>query len=784
MTLSTGIRASDGTAMANAVSWSFTTQGPLTVSSRTPAPLASGVSPATDVRAQFSRALDGATVTGSTFTLTAPGGAAVAATVSYDAATRTARLLPSAQLAQLSTYTATLTTGIRASDDGEPLASAVTWTFSTSSGATPPPVATTLSPAAGAVGVALDATVRATFDRDLDPDTVNGQSVFLRDAADTPLAGTVSYDAATRTVTFRPTAALAPGDVYRATITTAVRSAAGTPLASDLTWSFTAADCPCSLLLGQTPAQTGLPVRDGRPNPGPWTYELGMKFKVDQDMRLTSLKYYKSPGETGTHIGRLWSSSGTQLAQATFAGETASGWQSQALATPVNLTAGQTYVTSVGLNTSYVLSQYGLQSELKTGPLRSIADGANGVYASAAGTFPTSSYRSSNYFVDVVVRRPTSTGAAPQVASVSPVQGANNVAADGDVRATFDMALDAGSVDSTTVSLRTSGGTVVPATVSYDGATNTAILRPSSTLSRATTYTGRLTTGIRSSEGTPLASQFQWNFTTAAAPVPRVTSTSPVDGATGIGTAVSVRATLTPALDPATVNGTTFTLTGPSGAVAAAVSYDAATGQATLDPTASLTGGVTYTANLSTGVRSSEGAALASAVSWSFTTAGCPCSLYPASATPATTGLDVRDGRSGTGPFTYELGTKIQVSSGTRLTALSFYKSPGETGTHVGRVWTGAGASLGTVTFTGETASGWQEQALATPITLAPGQVYVVSVGMNTRFVATLDGLATARTSGPLSSVVGTNGVFASAAGVFPTGSYRSSSYFVDAVVQ
>ena len=37
-------------------------------------------------------------------------------------------------------------------------------------------------------------------------------------------------------------------------------------------------------------------------------------------------------------------------------------------------------------------------------PLSSIADGANGVYGSAAGVFPTQSFSSSNYFVDVVVQ--------------------------------------------------------------------------------------------------------------------------------------------------------------------------------------------------------------------------------------------------------------------------------------------------------------------------------------------------------------------------------------------
>jgi hypothetical protein len=39
-----------------------------------------------------------------------------------------------------------------------------------------------------------------------------------------------------------------------------------------------------------------------------------------------------------------------------------------------------------------------------SGPLHSIADGANGVFATTAGQFPTSSWNSGNYFVDVVVQ--------------------------------------------------------------------------------------------------------------------------------------------------------------------------------------------------------------------------------------------------------------------------------------------------------------------------------------------------------------------------------------------
>src|SRR4051812_23451231 len=63
--------------------------------------------------------------------------------------------------------------------------------------------------------------------------------------------------------------------------------------------------------------------------------EVGMKFSSSQAGYITALRFYKQPGNTGTHIGHLWSSTGQQLAEATFDNETASGWQEQALPQPV-----------------------------------------------------------------------------------------------------------------------------------------------------------------------------------------------------------------------------------------------------------------------------------------------------------------------------------------------------------------------------------------------------------------------------------------------------------------
>src|SRR6185437_5330175 len=67
--------------------------------------------------------------------------------------------------------------------------------------------------------------------------------------------------------------------------------------------------------------------------------EVGLKFKSDQAGYITGIRFYKGSANTGTHTGTLWSSTGTQLATATFTGETASGWQQVNFSSPVQITA-------------------------------------------------------------------------------------------------------------------------------------------------------------------------------------------------------------------------------------------------------------------------------------------------------------------------------------------------------------------------------------------------------------------------------------------------------------
>jgi Domain of unknown function (DUF4082) len=74
--------------------------------------------------------------------------------------------------------------------------------------------------------------------------------------------------------------------------------------------------------------------------------ELGVKFQSSVAGRITAIRFYKGPQNTGTHTAHLWSATGTSLATATFAGETASGWQQVNLTTPVAITANTIYVAS------------------------------------------------------------------------------------------------------------------------------------------------------------------------------------------------------------------------------------------------------------------------------------------------------------------------------------------------------------------------------------------------------------------------------------------------------
>jgi hypothetical protein len=261
------------------------------------------------------------------------------------------------------------------------------------------------SPVTGAGNVSPVGAVTATFSEPMNGATLQAGGLVLNGPGGA-VPATVTYDNPTRTATLTPTSPLAGTTAYTAQVTTLARSAKGIAMAAPVSWGFTTSACPCRLYGDGNPGIdfTGISTRNGRDPAFQWSLEMGVKVRVDEPARLEAIRFWKDADETGSHTGRLWTAGGTLLGTATFSGETGSGWQQATLDTPVALSPGQTYVVSVGINAYFSQTRYALSSAIVNGPLRSVADGQNGVYGDAAGAFPSQSYASSSYFIDAVVR--------------------------------------------------------------------------------------------------------------------------------------------------------------------------------------------------------------------------------------------------------------------------------------------------------------------------------------------------------------------------------------------
>ncbi len=151
--------------------------------------------------------------------------------------------------------------------------------------------------------------------------------------------------------------------------------------------------------------------------------ELGVQFRASRGGAVTGIRFYKGATNTGTHTGTLWSAGGGRLASATFSRETASGWQSVRFAAPVPVRAGQVYVASyLAPRGNYAYDTGALARGARNGSLTALRQG--GVYRYGGG-FPTQTWKSSQYWVDVTftpgrVAGPTPTPTPTATASTTP----------------------------------------------------------------------------------------------------------------------------------------------------------------------------------------------------------------------------------------------------------------------------------------------------------------------------------------------------------------------------
>jgi hypothetical protein len=403
--------------------------------------------------------------------------------------------------------------------------------FTTSPGAdTTPPTVASRVPAAGAVDIDPLAPVSATFNEAMSAASISPSSFELRNPQGTAVSAAVTYNATTKTATLFPQSSLAYSTTYTAVVKGGavdprVKDAAGNALAANATWTFTTVaaplpTCPCSIW----PATTVPGIVDSEDGSA---VVLGTRFKSDIAGYITGARFYKSVLNTGNHVAKLWSNTGTLMATATFTGETASGWQQVAFPTPVAIAANTTYVISYLAPNGHYSNQdnYFATAGFYNAPLEALQDGVsggNGLYIySSTNVFPTQTFASASYFVDAVFT--TSTGpdlTPPTVQSTNPFAAASGVSTTTNVLVTFNEPVNQTTVTAANLFLRTPQDTVVPGTVTFDATTNTATITPTAALAYSTLYTGVAKAGIKDTAGNVMAADFTWTFTSAAPPPP------------------------------------------------------------------------------------------------------------------------------------------------------------------------------------------------------------------------------------------------------------------------
>ncbi|MGW0230856.1 DUF4082 domain-containing protein [Actinopolymorpha singaporensis] len=382
--------------------------------------------------------------------------------------------------------------------------------FSPSGADTTKPTVTGFAPGGGSTGVPVGTPVSATFGEDVQQSSI---AFTLTGASAVP--ATLNYDSATRTATLTPNAPLATSTTYTARLSGAQDSSGN--VMDPITWTFTtgatASPCPCTMWPNTTTPATEATADDS-------AVELGVKFRTSQNGFVTGVRFYKGSRNTGTHVGSLWSKSGTKLASVTFTDETATGWQQATFASPVPVTAGTTYVASyyapVGRYANN--SSYFANTATSRGPLTALrngTDGLNGLYKYGASGFPTNGFQATNYWVDVVFDTSATDTTPPSLVSMAPVGGSTGVAVSTPVTATFSE-----NVSAATMTLTGPNGDVVPATFGYDAQSLTATLTPNALLAASTSYTVSVS-GAKDAAGNTMAPA-SWSFTTGAPPPPGI----------------------------------------------------------------------------------------------------------------------------------------------------------------------------------------------------------------------------------------------------------------------
>jgi len=442
----------------------------------------------------------------------------------------------------------------------------------------PPLAVSSTVPANLATGVLTDQVLSATFNQAVNCATLTSSTFTLKGPSGAAVAGALTCAGAG--MTFTPSANLAANSLYTATFTTGVTNTGSAALGSNYVWSF---------ITGAVASTTPPTVTSVTP--------LNLATGVALNTLVTAT--FDEAMNPATITG------------ATFA---VTGPGTTAVAGAVTFNPVNNIVTLTPASNLTPLTLYTATVTSGVKNLAGIPMAANFVWTFTTGAAP-----------DIT---------PPTVISTNPANLATNVPLNQVVAATFSKAMLDTTIKGTTFTLA-QGATPIAGVVSYVAGSNTALFIPNTNLTASTLYTATITTGVTDLAGNHLVANYVWTFTTGA-PMntpPTVLSTNPVSNAVGVCTN-GINATFSTAMNPLTINTSTFSVTSAGLPVLGTVSVDVTGTIATFTPLSNLAPATPYTVTLTTGIQDLAGTPLAANDIWSFTTGSAVACAPPPPPSP------------------------------------------------------------------------------------------------------------------------------------------------------
>lgn len=507
-------------------------------------------------------------------------------------------------------------------------------------------------PLAGSTGVPLSQVITVTFNEEMDPATITGESFIISGSI---VAGKISYSGVT--ATFIPDVQLIPNHTYSGRVTTAVKDLMGNALQEDYVWTFSTGMLISPLVISTSPydqetnvvlnktisatfselmdpltiADSTFVLRQGSVIiPGFVSYSDSVAY-FNPTTNLTSNTVYTATITTGVKNDQ-----GVSLqSNYTWTFTTLMIIPPMVLSTDpddleidvaLNKTISATFnvpMDGATLNNATFTLKDG--TNVISGSVSTVGNTAyfnpssnltSGTMYTATITSAVKDLNGTAMLSDYVWTFTTGVALAPTVISTSPANLETGVVLNKVITATFSEAMDPSTLNGATFIVK-AGTTPITGIVTYTGVT--ASFTPTANLLPGTIYNASITSGAKNLAGTRLAVTYNWSFTTLVIPVkPTVISTDPANLSTNVAINKVVSATFSTDMDASSINNTTFTIKQGTTNIAGVITYSGKT--AYFNPTADFAQGTMYTATLTTGIKNTSGAFLASDYVWTFTT--------------------------------------------------------------------------------------------------------------------------------------------------------------------